>query len=85
MSGLRTELLHRRLLALGRPASSTATFDDGAGRRVLVASGLPSARPYSRDLCHLVDGQTLEGLFIAGFPATRSSITTRFRFRAERE
>ena len=85
MRSLRPELLHRRLLALGGPAFSTTTFDAGAGRRVLVASGLPSARPYSSDLCHLVGGQTLEGQYIATFPATRASVTTRFRFKAERE
>ena len=31
------------------------------------------------------DGQTLAGQYIASFPATRSSITTRFKFTAERE
>ena len=31
------------------------------------------------------DGQTLEGEYVAAFPATRASIRTRFRFRAERE
>ena len=31
------------------------------------------------------DGQTIEGQYIASFPLTRSSITTRFKFTAERE
>jgi len=115
------------------------TFTDVADRKVLDASGLPSARLYinldlelgigdppNRELtafdgsatlqstrtlvCPGVtvnssgpssftwlqvdsaatyvisgDGQTLEGQYIATFPATRASITTRFRFTAERE
>ena len=87
-------------LGFGDPPNRALTAFDGratmqATRTMVCPSGtVASAGPSNftwlqvdSDIVYTVsaDGQTLEGEYVAAFPATRASIRTRFRFRAERE
>ena len=83
------ETPNRKLTAFDGAATMQAT------RTMVCPSGTVSSASPSNftwlqvdsDLVYTVsaDGQTLEGEYVAAFPATRASIRTRFRFRAERE
>ena len=102
-SGLPSARLYINLdleLGIGDPPNRELTAFDGAATlqstRTMVcpASTVTSSGPSSFTWLQVnseatysisADGQTLEGQYIANFPATRSSITTRFRFTAERE
>ena len=85
---------------IGEPPNRQVTTLDGASTlqstRTLVCPGttVNSSGPSSFTWLQVdseatytisADGQTVEGQYIASFPATRSSITTRFKFTAERE
>ena len=102
-SGLPSAKLHINLdleFGIGDPPNRQLTAFDGAATlqstRALVCPGgtVTSSGPSSFTWLQVdsaatyaisADGQTLEGQYIANFPATRASITTRFRFTAERE
>ncbi len=87
-------------LGIGGPPNRELTAFDGAATlqatrtlvcpTVTVTSAGPSSFTWLQVDSEAVyavsaDGQTLEGQYIASFPATRSSIRTLFRFTAQRE
>jgi hypothetical protein len=87
-------------LGFGDPPDRELTAFDGATRmqatRTMIcpASTVSSTGPGSYTWLQVdseqtytvsADGQTIEGAYIATFPATRSSIKTLFKFTAERE
>lgn len=65
------------------PVSSTAS--PAAGWGSAASPRRPSARCWTPPAAVSADGRTLEGQYVASFPLTRSSITTRFKFTAQRE